>query len=85
MHLIMKGKKHFELHTASKVICRAWKRNIYQTIHCKIAIGIWKLENVSNGEETILQVLYPEGEYMNSVNVAWKLYLLFSAVQTFRF
>lgn len=36
-------------------------------------------------EENILQVLYPEGEYMNSVNVAWKLYLLFSAVQTFRF
>lgn len=36
-------------------------------------------------EETILQVLYPEGEYMNSVNVVWKLYLLFSAVQTFRF
>lgn len=35
-------------------------------------------------EENILQVLYPEGEYMNSVNVA-KLYLLFSAVQTFRF
>lgn len=36
-------------------------------------------------EENILQVLYPEGEYMTSVNVAWKLYLLFSAVQTFRF
>ena len=36
-------------------------------------------------EETILKVLYPEGEYMNSVNVAWKPYLLFSAVQTFRF
>ena len=28
-------------------------------------------------EQTILQDLYPEGEYMNSVNVAWKLYYFF--------